>query len=197
LTIMSCLMLTPIATVMEWLGAGASKLAAAELKPACTGRRLVGLLIVTGLLQYTSNEIALHTLSMVHPITYAIANTFKRSIVVGASLLFFGQRLPPSGAMGAAMSVLGALGYSLAIQQPQPEPRPASRPPPRPAEPAVAALEEVQERVDTMLRVEPIGRQYEEGQLTRAERRTRRRTQAEMEREARQAELEARQASDA
>ena len=59
------------------------------------------------------------TLSMIHPITYALSNTLKRSIVVGASLLFFRQTLPASGALGAALAICGALGYSLAIQQQQ------------------------------------------------------------------------------
>ena len=54
---------------------------------------------------------------MIHPVTYALANTFKRSIVVVASLVFFQQRLPPAGAAGAAMALIGALGYSLALHR--------------------------------------------------------------------------------
>ena len=87
---------------MEWSKAGASKFAAASLKPRITGWSLIALLIGTGLLQYLSNEIAFKTLSMIHPITYALSNTLKRSIVVGASLVFFGQSLPPLGTAGAA-----------------------------------------------------------------------------------------------
>ena len=117
LTALSCAVLTPVALVMEWSGAGASRLAAAKLVPRHTGWRLVALLIGTGLLQYLSNEIAFKTLSLIHPITYALSNTLKRSIVVGASLLFFGQTLPPSGALGAALALLGALSYSLAIDR--------------------------------------------------------------------------------
>ena len=52
---------------------------------------------------------------MIHPVTYAVSNTLKRSIVVAASLHFFGQRLPPSGALGAAMAISGALLYSLSM----------------------------------------------------------------------------------
>ena len=117
LTALSCLVLTPIACVMEWSGLGASRLAAANLQPAHTGWRLVALLTFTGLVQYLSNEVAFCTLSMIHPITYALANTFKRSIVVVASLIFFRQSLPPAGAAGAAMALLGALGYSIAIDR--------------------------------------------------------------------------------
>ena len=54
---------------------------------------------------------------MIHPITYALANTLKRSIVVGASLVFFRQSLPPGGLAGASMAILGAFSYSLAIDK--------------------------------------------------------------------------------
>ena len=114
LTMLSCLVLVPVAAVMEWTGAGTSRMAAASLAPL-GGWRLVGLLVCTGLLQYLSNEIAFVTLSMIHPVTYALANTLKRSFVVAASLLFFRQQLTPQAGAGAALALLGALGYSLAI----------------------------------------------------------------------------------
>jgi len=114
LTMLSCLVLVPVAAVMEWSGAGTSRMAAASLAPL-GGWRLVGLLVCTGLLQYLSNEIAFITLSLIHPVTYALANTLKRSFVVAASLIFFRQRLTPQAGAGAALALLGALGYSLAI----------------------------------------------------------------------------------
>ena len=115
LTALSCLTLAPVASVMEYLGAGASRLASAGGAPRRQGWALVRLLGFTGLTQYLSNEIAFCTLSMIHPVTYAVSNTLKRSIVVAASLLFFGQRLPRSGALGAAMAISGALLYSLSM----------------------------------------------------------------------------------
>ena len=60
-----------------------------------------------------SNEIAFCTLSMIHPVTYAVANTLKRSIVVASSLVFFRQQLPPSGYAGAVMAIGGAFLYSM------------------------------------------------------------------------------------
>jgi len=68
-----------------------------------------------GLMQYLSNEIAFCTLSIIHPVTYAVANTLKRSIVVAVSLLVFGNRLPPLGLAGAAMAIIGAFFYSLSM----------------------------------------------------------------------------------
>ena len=64
-------------------------------------------------MQYVSNEIAFCTLSMIHPVTYAVANTLKRSIVVASSLVFFKQCLPLSGYAGACMAIVGAFLYSL------------------------------------------------------------------------------------
>ena len=110
-------MLLPVSLIAEWGGLGASRLAAANLQPAYKGWNLASLLIFTGLVQYLSNEVAFCTLSMIHPVTYALANTFKRSIVVVASLIFFQQNLPPAGAAGAAMALVGALGYSIATDR--------------------------------------------------------------------------------
>ena len=45
-----------------------------------------------------SNEIAFCTLSMIHPVTYAVANTLKRSIVVASSLV--SQPTPAAGGRG-------------------------------------------------------------------------------------------------
>jgi len=66
-------------------------------------------------MQYLSNEIAFCTLSVIHPVTYAVTNTLKRSIVVAVSLLVFGSHLPPLGLVGAAMAITGAFAYSLSM----------------------------------------------------------------------------------
>jgi len=115
LTMGSLTMLTPLALLMEWSGAGASRLASASTAVGTlrTGWRLVALLGFTGLVQYVSNEIAFCTLSMIHPVTYAVANTLKRSIVVASSLVFFQQSLPATGYAGAFMAIAGAFIYSV------------------------------------------------------------------------------------
>ena len=117
LTISACFVLAPVALVMELSGAGRAKLAsvAVTAPAAVKGWWLVGMLAFTGLLQYTSNEVAFECLSLIHPVTYAVSNTLKRSIVVAVALCFFGQRLPRTGAAGAAMAILGALSYSLTM----------------------------------------------------------------------------------
>ena len=117
LTALSCLMLTPVSLVAEGSGIGASRLAAANLQPRFTGWNLAALLVFTGFVQYLSNEVAFCTLSMIHPVTFALANTIKRSIVVVASLTFFHKSLPPLGTTGAALALVGALGYSIAIHR--------------------------------------------------------------------------------
>uniref|UniRef100_A0A7S3SEX0 Sugar phosphate transporter domain-containing protein n=2 Tax=Emiliania huxleyi TaxID=2903 RepID=A0A7S3SEX0_EMIHU len=114
LTVGGCLALSPVAALFELTGAGASRLAKSTAPPM-HGWRLAALLVFTGLMQYLSNEIAFCTLSIIHPVTYAVANTLKRSIVVAVSLLVFGNRLPPLGLAGAAMAIIGAFFYSLSM----------------------------------------------------------------------------------
>jgi solute carrier family 35 protein E1 len=110
LTMGSLTMLTPLALVMEWSGAGASRLASASTAVGTlrTGWRLAALLGFTGLVQYVSNEIAFCTLSMIHPVTYAVANTLKRSIVVASSLV--SQPTAPTGGGGGGGGGGGARG---------------------------------------------------------------------------------------
>lgn len=116
LTMGSCVALAPLALVMEGCGVGASRLASVSTKAVAerlVGWRLCGLLLFTGVVNYLSNEIAFCTLSMIHPVTYAVANTLKRSIVVASSLIFFKQCLSRSGYAGACMAIVGAFLYSL------------------------------------------------------------------------------------
>merc|ERR1719401_2863992 len=111
----SLTILAPLALLMEWSGVGASRLASVSAAAGTlrSGWRLAALLGFTGLLQYVSNEIAFCTLSMIHPVTYAVANTLKRSIVVASSLVFFQQNLPATGYVGAFMAIVGAFMYSV------------------------------------------------------------------------------------
>lgn len=115
LTLLSCVILTPLSVLMECTKIGASRLVASDQQRNFVGSGLVKLLVLTGVLQYLSNEIAFCTLSMIHPVTYAVANTLKRSIVVGASLIFFRQKLPLSAALGAGLAIFGAMMYSLSM----------------------------------------------------------------------------------
>jgi len=114
LTVGGCLALAPFALVFELTGVGAGKLAASS-GTKLSGWPLAGLLLFTGLMSYLSNEIAFCTLSVIHPVTFAVTNTLKRSIVVAVSLLVFGSRLPPLGVSGAAMAIAGAFAYSLSM----------------------------------------------------------------------------------
>lgn len=114
LTFGGCITLAPFALIFELTGTGASRMARATGK-RLSGWPLAGLLIFTGLTQYLSNEIAFCTLSVIHPVTYAVTNTLKRSIVVAVSLLVFGSSLPPLGLLGAGMAITGAFAYSLSM----------------------------------------------------------------------------------
>ena len=112
LALCACIAILPVALAMELMGAGTAYFA--NGRSTLSRPWLFALLAFTGCMQYLSNEIAFCTLSLIHPVTYAVANTLKRSIVVAVSLVFFGQRLRLSGAIGAALALVGALMYSLA-----------------------------------------------------------------------------------
>jgi solute carrier family 35 protein E1 len=115
ITLGGCAVLSPIALIFELCGAGATGVVK-DPSNAIRGWKLVRLLGFTGFIQYLSNEIAFCTLPLIHPVTYAVANTMKRSLVVAVSLLFFGRSLPLRGMAGALLALSGALAYSMSMQ---------------------------------------------------------------------------------
>ena len=50
----------------------------------------------------------------VSPVTHSIANTIKRVCIILATVLVFGNKLTPLGALGSSLAVAGTLAYSLA-----------------------------------------------------------------------------------
>ena len=50
----------------------------------------------------------------VSPVTHSIANTIKRVCIILATVVVFGNKLTPLGALGSSLAVAGTLAYSLA-----------------------------------------------------------------------------------
>ena len=48
------------------------------------------------------------------PVTHAVTNTVKRVVIIVASILFFKTPVTFLGALGSAVAILGATGYSYA-----------------------------------------------------------------------------------
>jgi solute carrier family 35 protein E1 len=53
-------------------------------------------------------------LNEVAPVTHAVTNTVKRVVIIVASILFFKTPVTFLGALGSAVAILGATGYSYA-----------------------------------------------------------------------------------
>jgi len=111
LTIMAFLMSLPFALYYE----GPGFLAAWKASTAKVGTFwLTRQMILDGLYYYTYNEVAFIALNQVNPITHSIANTIKRVCIILATVVVFGNKLTPLGAIGSAFAVAGTFAYSIA-----------------------------------------------------------------------------------
>lgn len=60
-----------------------------------------------------ADEVAFRCLGVVHPVTHAVGNTFKRVFLIATSIIVFGSKLTPMAAFGSFMAIAGVLLYSL------------------------------------------------------------------------------------
>merc|ERR1712072_1082148 len=106
LTIIAFTLSLPFAVYYE--GSGFS--AAWKTSTAIVGAPwLVRQMVLDGFYYYTYNEVAFITLNQVAPVTHSIANTIKRVCIILATVLVFGNKLTPLGAIGSAIAVVGTL----------------------------------------------------------------------------------------
>ncbi|KAL1511930.1 hypothetical protein AB1Y20_005211 [Prymnesium parvum] len=70
-------------------------------------------MILDGFYYYSYNEVAFITLNQISPITHSIANTIKRVCIILATVLVFGNKLTPLGAIGSSIAVAGTFFYSI------------------------------------------------------------------------------------
>lgn len=82
--------------------------------PSDMSYRTLGLLFVDGVLSWLQNIVAFSVLSIVTPLTYAVANASKRIFVIAVTLFILGNPVTGLNVFGMTMAIVGVLGYNKA-----------------------------------------------------------------------------------
>jgi solute carrier family 35 protein E1 len=114
LTVLSFLMLTPAALLVEFSKIGPVWTKAIDA--GLTANKLLRQVFLSGLFYYLYNEVAFLALDNLHPITHAVSNTIKRVVIIVASVVVFKTTMSTQSIVGSSIAILGVLLYSLAKQ---------------------------------------------------------------------------------
>jgi solute carrier family 35 protein E1 len=69
-------------------------------------------LIVDGILSTLHNIVAFTMISLVSPLSYSIANSTKRIVVIGTSIFILQNRVTRTNVIGMSLALLGVILYN-------------------------------------------------------------------------------------
>jgi len=106
-TLISVFICVPAALIME----GPRLQAATQAIKGAHPNFYVDLLVV-GLLYHLYNQFAYNTLGRVTPVAHGVCNVVKRVCIIGASVVFFGQKMSQQTKIGTIIALAGTYAYT-------------------------------------------------------------------------------------
>lgn len=68
-------------------------------------------LLLAGFVNFVASQLAFNTLSLISPLSYSVANTFKRVLIAIIAIYYFNERLSVINGIGIAISIGGVFFY--------------------------------------------------------------------------------------
>ncbi len=72
---------------------------------------VAGVMALAGFVNFVSSQLAFNTLNRISPLSYSVANTFKRVCIACLAIFYLGERLSVVNGAGIAVSIAGVFVY--------------------------------------------------------------------------------------